>query len=128
MVHTLMPEQSLDYLAANIDEKRLKFTQFNDTWLVYDPIDQNWTHLMTFDVAITKILDHFNTALGEHMMYDGVILLCHDVEPIPYFLKALKKSGLYDSFLAMVKGFGTLDEYISGRIYFFININSIFIF
>ena len=115
-IFTLLPEDGLTPYLTNIDENRLKYSQGVDqTWLVFDPKQQNLTHLMSFEEALEKVLDRFNQILNNLPEYDGIVLLCHEEESMTYFLKAVKKSGLYERFSSLVKGLGYVCQYLSGK-------------
>ena len=113
IVHTLMPDQGLTE-ATCTNEQRLRFSRMDGgEWFVYDPTDQNWTHLMSFHTAITKVMDHFGGMMRDHQL-DGVLLLAHEEYNMHYFLKAVKKCGAYEKFCSTVKGIGTLEQYLTG--------------
>ena len=85
--------------------------------MVLDPKQQNFTHLISFEEALEKVLDRFNQILNNLPEYDGIVLLCHEEESMAYFLKAVKKSGLYEKFCFLVKGLGYVCQYLSGEFY-----------
>ena len=88
--------------------------------MVLDPKQQNFTHLISFEEALEKVLDRFNQILNNLPEYDGIVLLCHEEESMAYLLKAVKKSGLYEKFCFLVKGLGYVCQYLSGEfLYFF---------